>query len=71
MDYRVYEVNTDENGYVLSARCVLENGFQYAIISFPKGALMAEMEERLYVFDRIDEQDGDYRSLKFIQDNIR
>ena len=32
---------------------------------------MAEMEERLYVLDRIDEQDGDYRLLKFIEDNIR
>lgn len=46
MDYRVYEVNTDENGNVLSARCVLENGFQYAIISFPIGALMAVMDYR-------------------------
>ncbi len=30
---------------------------------------MAEMEERLYVFDGIDEQEGDYRLLKFMPNN--
>lgn len=47
MEYRVFEVDTDKNDCVQNAKCTLDNGFEYSVISFHKSRMLVVVDYRL------------------------
>ncbi len=54
--------------------CIINGGFRRVYVWIPRSERLnkiAEVYEQVYLFEKVDEEQGDYQLLRFIEDYTR